>query len=474
MHAPTSLSTTARKGKKRQAKCVVGAHVSIPRKLLKTHIDFDSEAFKSIEGLSDDLLLYGSVTGSKLRGSFTVEFDRLPLNEAVVVPRAHITTVDKNAEEPEYGHANAVEAITTINGSNENEWEDASEDELVNNGHARKTARKKNPWMESQEKFISLPDDVRASSKSFEHFYGTKPEEKIVWKILSDNEQIMQDAMDLQIDEIYNPVKVDIPWSPVLRDVNYNSIFFEHFFPSLEGKAKLMDEYLWDRRCSMYATVIKDKIKFHDPEQDNPDSLVRLCVIFMIVGALEVHNGIENLWKNGNVYGMKKYPNYGQYLPVNYFHAFVCAFPYVWGDKVYWFKPKNNIPWNMFLPFVQAYNEMRTLLMDVRYAVLDESMLGWRPKTSATGGLPNITFEPQKPKNLGTMIRNSAECITGMIIHHECKAQQSRQERNMLMKSRPCQKVRKFRCMLRRCFDKQNVLRFPRADGLAGMPGLVL
>ena len=46
-------------------------------------------------------------------------------------------------------------------------------------------------------------------------------------------------------------------------------------------------------------------------------------------------------------------------------------------------------------------------------------MSGWRPKTSATGGLPNITFEPRKPKNLGTMIRNSAECITGMIIHHD-------------------------------------------------------
>ena len=215
--------------------------MSIPRKLLKTHIDFDSDAFKCIEGLSDDLLLYGTVTGSKLRGSFTVEFDRLPSNEAIVVPRTHITTVDKNAEEPEYGHVKTVEATTTINGSNENEWEDASDDEMLTESSSRKTTRKKNPWTESQDNFISLPDDIRANSKTFEHFYGTKPEEKIVWKILSDDEQIMQDAMDMQIDEIYNPVKVDIPWSPVLRDVDYNFIFFEHFFPSLEGKAKLID-----------------------------------------------------------------------------------------------------------------------------------------------------------------------------------------------------------------------------------------
>ncbi len=41
--------------------------------------------------------------------------------------------------------------------------------------------------------------------------------------------------MDLRINEIYNPVKVDIPWLPVLRDVDYNFTFLEHFFPSLEG-----------------------------------------------------------------------------------------------------------------------------------------------------------------------------------------------------------------------------------------------
>ena len=62
--APPTLTTTARKGKKRQAKCVVGARVSMTRKLLKTHLDYDSDAFKSIEGLSDELILYGTVVGS--------------------------------------------------------------------------------------------------------------------------------------------------------------------------------------------------------------------------------------------------------------------------------------------------------------------------------------------------------------------------------------------------------------------------
>lgn len=293
--APTTVTTTARKGKKRQAKCVAGSRVSITRKLLKTHIDFESDAFSSIKGLSDDLLLYGTVIESKLRGSFVVRFELLPTNnQLVTVTRSHLTTVDKNAEEPEYRHLKSVEAITEIEGGDE-EWEDEEAEEAA----SKKPTRKKNPWIESQENCLSLPDDVRASSKTFEHFYGTKPDEKIVWKILQDNEQITTDAMGEHNDKLYHPIKVDISWSPTHKDVNYNQTFFWYFFPSLKAKAKLMDEYLADCRCSMYTTVVSNKIQFYDPDREDPDALVRLCVTILIIGALEVHNGIKNLWKSG-------------------------------------------------------------------------------------------------------------------------------------------------------------------------------
>ena len=129
--APTTVTTTARKGKKRQAKCVVGSCVCITRKLLKTHIDFELDAFSSIEGLSDDLLLYGTVIESKLRGSFVVRFELLPTsNQLVTVTRSHLTTVNKNAEEPEYGHLKSAEAITEIEGGDE-EWEDEEAEEAA-------------------------------------------------------------------------------------------------------------------------------------------------------------------------------------------------------------------------------------------------------------------------------------------------------------------------------------------------------
>ncbi len=53
------------------------------------------------------------------------------------------------------------------------------------------------------------------------------------------------------------------------------------------------------------------------------------------------------------------------------------------------------------------------------YLLMDESMSAWRPKTLATGGLPNVTYEPRKPKPLGTMFKNGVEGTTGRLVTHD-------------------------------------------------------
>jgi len=50
--------------------------------------------------------------------------------------------------------------------------------------------------------------------------------------------------------------------------------------------------------------------------------MVRQCYLLMIASATEVVNGVENLWKSGPSIGHQEYPDYGQYIPVNYFKAF--------------------------------------------------------------------------------------------------------------------------------------------------------
>ena len=43
-------------------------------------------------------------------------------------------------------------------------------------------------------------------------------------------------------------------------------------------------------------------------------------------------------------------------------------------------------------------------------------MIAWVPKTSKLGGLLNCTFEPRKPTPLGTMIKDTAESMTGICL----------------------------------------------------------
>ncbi len=43
-------------------------------------------------------------------------------------------------------------------------------------------------------------------------------------------------------------------------------------------------------------------------------------------------------------------------------------------------------------------------------------MSAWRPKTSAMGGLPNVTYKPRKPKLLGTMFKNGVGGTTGILV----------------------------------------------------------
>jgi hypothetical protein len=72
-------------------------------------------------------------------------------------------------------------------------------------------------------------------------------------------------------------------------------------------------------------------------------------------------------------------------------------------------------PWDIFSPLQQQINKLRKSVFNVNMLMMDESMSGWRPKTSKLGGLPNCTYEPRKPVPLGTMFRNSVECITGCL-----------------------------------------------------------
>jgi hypothetical protein len=64
-------------------------------------------------------------------------------------------------------------------------------------------------------------------------------------------------------------------------------------------------------------------------------------------------------------------------------------------------------PWWEIRAMVDALNKNRkTKVAASVYKVMDESMSSFRPKTSKTGNLPNLSFIKRKPKPLGTEFKN--------------------------------------------------------------------
>jgi hypothetical protein len=160
----------------------------------------------------------------------------------------------------------------------------------------------------------------------------------------------------------------------------------------------------------------------------------------MVTAVLEVSHGVKNLWLHGASAGMKSYPNYGQYIPIDYMKAFLRGLPYMWADKKYYNVEHNMLPFDFIQPFLNEYNKLRCevsffymifvccimnssqllspQIMNVLELMLDESMSGWQPKMSKTGSLPHISYEARTPVPLGTMLRNSVVC--GMHDWHFC------------------------------------------------------
>lgn len=77
---------------------------------------------------------------------------------------------------------------------------------------------------------------------------------------------------------------------PDLQGIDWDSspadIFFENFFPSLNGIAATMDEYVWDRRYPNRETIVRENIRFNDPTDADPDWKVKQIVLLIIMATL--------------------------------------------------------------------------------------------------------------------------------------------------------------------------------------------
>eukprot|EP00873_Tetraselmis_striata_P023449 jgi/Tetstr1/443713/TSEL_031703.t1 len=69
---------------------------------------------------------------------------------------------------------------------------------------------------------------------------------------------------------------------------------------------------------------------------------------------------------------------------------------------------------------VEGFNRNRTMMLVMGvWIAFDEAMSAYQPRSTKTGGLPNISFIKRKPKPLGTEGKTACDCATGVMIHFE-------------------------------------------------------
>jgi hypothetical protein len=93
-------------------------------------------------------------------------------------------------------------------------------------------------------------------------------------------------------------------------------------------------------------------------------------------------------------------PNFDRFMSSNRFKQWQKFIPIIWEDETLQFDG-NQDPWWKFAPAISEFNEhRRKIIQHSSMLVADESMSAWVPRTSKTGGLPNISFIKRKPEPL--------------------------------------------------------------------------
>jgi hypothetical protein len=176
-----------------------------------------------------------------------------------------------NLQSNEYGSEDDVVSVGSTTGNDEDQ-------PATQSSKKKKKERKKPCAVLEMELFLNeqFVEEI-ATATSYKHFYGEGDDQYIEWTILKEGEEVVEDVMKPP-PETNTPFGLHIPWSRYPKDMNYTDIFFSHFFPSLQGKAIVLYEFLSNPYCSCHAMVASDKIRFHRRERSDPDFIVSHCL----------------------------------------------------------------------------------------------------------------------------------------------------------------------------------------------------
>jgi len=129
--------------------------------------------------------------------------------------------------------------------------------------------------------------------------------------------------------------------------------------------------------------------------------------------------------------GLREAPNFGRWIPQRRFEDIRATAHFAFADM----ESTAQDPWGWFRPVVERFNANRKVnVKQDPVFVGDESMSEWQPRSTALGGLPNLSFIKRKPKPLGTEFKNICDAAHGMMLYLEI------QEGKVRMREKPFSK----------------------------------
>jgi len=177
----------------------------------------------------------------------------------------------------------------------------------------------------------------------------------------------------------------------------------------------------WKKSCDKMNTEM-----MKDDENIRPFSYSEFLVgLGLLIGACGFSQNGINLFKKtdhdmgdgedgveDDTNGFVNHPAFDQYMPFYRFKSFRRYFPGINVDAT----KEGFDPWHHLIAGVEEFNQIRRERISAsNWILIDESMSSWRPRTSKTGKLPNISFILRKPKPLGTEFKTTGCSITGVM-----------------------------------------------------------
>jgi hypothetical protein len=188
--------------------------------------------------------------------------------------------------------------------------------------------------------------------------------------------------------------------------------------PRDEVFARMFFHLMW---IGIDEQIVKLNAAIDDYKEDIPVSRQRIKIFSkyeLIVGcALSVaaagfsEKGIHLFDTQADVDSFFPPPSLSTYMKFHRFKVWKQFIVKVNEDKA---REQDGDPWWKFATAIAGFNNVRlNRITTSLWDILDESMLSFRPRTTATGTLPNISFIFRKPDPLGTEFKCAACPVIG-------------------------------------------------------------